>query len=488
MSERAIELPLAMRGAATVSLPIDPGPWIAGFVVFALMLFLPQILDDGDTYWQVRTGLWIMEHGEIPHVDPFSFTAGDRHWFPHEWLAETLMGLFYRLGGMRGVMVLAATTTGLTAAILFHGFRRFVPGACAAILLSVALSNSMLSLLARPHLLAWPCLTLWVAGLVTARARREAPSFWLLPAMVLWVNLHGSFILGLLLPGAFMIEALFDPGARPRQVFVSWSAFMLASVFAAMVNPEGPGGLLFPFQLLGMSNLASIGEWRAIDFSHAQPMELLVAAGLVFGFSPGFAGKVRIPPMRLLMLMGLIHGALAHGRHGQLLGLIGTLILAEPIGAAIAPVASARLPRWLAPACAILVAAALTVRVARPLDPDHSGEAFAAVLDRVPAATRARNVLNDYSYGGALIFHGVRPYVDSRADLYGDVFLDAYWKATQTERGLLEQALRDHAIGWTIFPATHGIVRMLDTEPGWRRLTQAGKVVIHVREGLERQD
>ncbi len=104
-------------------------------------------------------------------------------------------------------------------------------------------------LLARPHLLAWPCLALWCGGLVTARANRIAPSFALLPVMLLWVNLHGSFMLGLLLPGAFMIEA----AARLRdadhhRVFMSWAGFILAAWAVALLNPDFLAGVLFPIR------------------------------------------------------------------------------------------------------------------------------------------------------------------------------------------------------------------------------------------------
>ena len=107
---------------------LDLAAVIAGCLIFALLLFLPPILNDGDTLWQIRAGEWILDHHAIPATDPFSFTAGDRPWFSHEWLAETLMALAYRAGGLKGVMVLAAAATGLTAGVLLHHLRRFLPG------------------------------------------------------------------------------------------------------------------------------------------------------------------------------------------------------------------------------------------------------------------------------------------------------------------------------------------------------------------------
>src|ERR1700733_3039024 len=99
------------------------------------------------------------------------------------------MAVAYRVGGIVGGMVLAATAPGLTAAILMHYLRRFLPGIYAVVGVVVALANAAPSLLARPHLLAWPCLALWCGCLVTARTNRVAPSFWLLPVMLVWVNL-----------------------------------------------------------------------------------------------------------------------------------------------------------------------------------------------------------------------------------------------------------------------------------------------------------
>jgi hypothetical protein len=467
-----------------VSIPaarLDPACVIAFCLTFGLLLFLPQILNDGDTLWQIRTGEWILNHHAIPAIDPFSFTAGTRPWFAHEWLAETLLAVAWRAGGMHGVMVLAATAVGLTAAILLRFLRRFLPGIYAVAALVVALGNAAPSMLARPHLLAWPCLVLWCGGLITARAGRNAPSFWLLPVMLLWVNLHGSFLIGLLLPAAFMVEALFDPGTNKRRAVFAWSRFILAAWVVALLNPDFIAGELFPFHVLGMRSLAWVGEWQPTDFSHIQPLELVIFGALALGLS----GAVRLPPIRLLLLLGLIHGALSHARNEQLLGLLGALILAEPIGTSLGRGGAARLRlvwRRAATGCVLLAVVALAGRVALPLDPERTGAAFAATLDHIPPALREKPVLNDYTLGGKLIFQGVRPFIDSRADLYGDAFLTRYRSIAEPDHDAMDRALAEYGIAWTIFPASAPIVPLLDREPGWRRLAEVDGLVIHVRE------
>jgi hypothetical protein len=324
-------------------------------------------------------------------------------------------------------------------------------------------------------------MVLWCGGLVAARANRTAPSFALLPVMLLWVNLHGSFMIGLLLPGAFLLEALFDSGTNRRHVLTAWVAFILAAFSVALLNPDGLAGVLFPIHMLSMQSLAWIGEWQPTDFSRVQPLELMIFAGLALGLS----GKVRLPPVRLLILLALIHGALTHARNEQLLGIVGALILAEPLGISLGRGHAAALgPVWrqLMTGAALLAAAALAIRIVVPLSPERTEAAFAATLETVPPSLRAKPVLNEYGLGGQLIFQGVRPFIDSRADLYGDAFLTEYRLIAMPEQEALDHALSEYGIDWTIFPSGHRIIPLLDREPGWRRLIDMDGLTIHVRE------
>ena len=63
-------------------------------------------------------------------------------------------------------------------------------------------------LLARPHVLAMPVMVMWVGGLIAAADRRGAPSFWLLPLIALWANLHGGFVFGLMLIGPIGLTSI----------------------------------------------------------------------------------------------------------------------------------------------------------------------------------------------------------------------------------------------------------------------------------------
>ena len=457
-------------------------PLAAGLILFVALLGVSAVLDDGDTFWQIRAGEWILSHWAFPHTDPFSYTYAGQRWFTHEWGAQTLMALAHQAGGMRGIMVLTAVASGVTAGLLLYPLRLFMAAVPAVVVLIMGIANTTGSLLARPHVIAWPCLELWCAGLVLARARGLTPSWWLLPLMVLWVNLHGSFMLGLLLPFAFMAEAMLEAGAAWRDPAIKWARFILAAWACALLNPETIHGLIFPFQLLGMTNLTWIGEWHPTSFGSPHPLELLMMVLL----GAGLLGRLTISPFRLLMVLGLIHMALKHWRHDQLVGIIGPLLLAEAIGRLAPPEwAPAAIRRdWVRPAMAAIAVVAVAARFTVPLDREQPGAGMFAALEEVPADLRAKPVLNDYSFGGQLIFSGVRPFIDSRADMYGDSFLGRFREIVSLNPDALNAALEEFHVSWTIFPPKSTTVFLLDRQPGWHRLVTHNKAVVHVRDTI----
>ncbi len=92
-------------------------------------------------------------------------------------------------------------------------------------------------------------------------------------------------------------------------------------------------------------------------------------------------------------------------------------------------------------------------------------------------------MLNDYSFGGYLIWSGVRPFIDGRADMYGGAMLGLYRKFAAGDPATLEESLSRYRIAWTIFAPDDGIIALLDREPGWRRLYADAVAVVHVRDG-----
>ncbi|MGA7867214.1 MAG: hypothetical protein WCA23_25040, partial [Stellaceae bacterium] len=105
----------------------------------------------------------------------------------------------------------------------------------------------------------------------------------------------------------------------------------------------------------------------------------------------------------------------------------------------------------------------------------------AAALAAVNAAHVTGPVLNDYGFGGYLIFSGIPPFIDGRAELYGDEFIQRYIEAMLLESDELPNLLDQNRIAWTLIAPERPAVPLLDHLPGWRRLYADDVAVVHVR-------
>ncbi|MGD0640503.1 MAG: hypothetical protein ABSC22_07130 [Roseiarcus sp.] len=482
----SIALPLASApaDATSASRAVEPAPLLIALAVFALAAFSPAVLNDGDTWSHIATGQWILQHGDIPRADPFSFTFAGAPWTAHEWLSEVLFALAYRVAGWNGVTLLTGAAAGLATFVMANRAARDLSGI--PLLVVAALSASLIapSLLARPHILALPALALWCEGLMRASEGARPPSLRLLALMALWANLHGGFAFGLALIAPFGLEAwLAAPQERRPAVLGIWGLFALTSVGAATLTPFAVAGLVFPFKLLGVAHLANIGEWRPEDFARPGPMEIALLGLIALALTRPLA----VPLVRAAVVVGLIHLSMQHARHELLLAIVAPMLLAGPIARAIgAPAPSA--PSLTRPA---LIAAAAVVllltgaRLALPIARADAPTAPISALRAAPPALRDRPVLNGYAFGGYLIAAKVKPFIDGRADMYGDAFLDLYGRIAGGDQEALEATLKRYAVAWTIFAPGEPVVALMDREPGWRRLYADKFAVVHVREGAD---
>ncbi len=444
-------------------------------------MYAPQILNDGDTYWHLAAGRWMLAHGQVLKTDVFSFTRFGAPWDAHEWLAECVMALFQGWGGWSGLLVLFAFAAGATCWLMIGWLQRHLRGITLAATFLLSACCMAPSLLARPHLLALPCLAAWMVELLKAREAGRAPHLAFVALMMAWANLHGSYVFGFLLLGAFGLEALEAKGAR-WITLRDWGIFAALSLIAATITPQGVMGLIYPFKIMGMTTLNAIQEWRAADFSTLQPFEITLLTTLFVCLSRG----VRVPMVRLVLLLLLLHMALQHLRHQIILAVVAPLILAEPVGLALGP---STLPAWpwprlrpyLLPMAVSLAALAVVARLSLPITRGDAIMSPVTALNHVPKDLAVQPVLNDYGYGGYLIFKGVRPFIDGRADMYGDEFFAAYVKATKPDTAALKDLLANYRIAWTLFPASDRAATAMDQQPGWRRLYADKYAVVHVR-------
>jgi hypothetical protein len=444
------------------------------------------IFGDGDVSWHIAAGRWIMEHGRIPTTDPFSHSMPGHPWVAHEWLPEIAYAFAFDQASFAGVATVVALALMSLAAITFAWLRpRAGPIALLAAFASLYLVLQPFYL-ARPHVIAWVFLAGWTASLLAARSKNQLPSWWLLPLMLVWANVHASFLIGFVAAGAIGLDDCIEHRWNPERV-LRWVAFGVAGLLVTLINPSGIQGLIYPFSVSGMSSLPAITEWGAStpQFSPYFYVVLLAMTGLVLLKRPQFSlGELLL----LLLTLGM---AFMHLRHQAMFIIIAVMIVTPKLSDRSAEAGqplfySAKDRRvWLVGA-ALLAAAILGLRAIVPLTPKETYSNPRGLIAHVPAELRDQPVLNEYSMGGPLILAGIKPFIDGRSDMYGDAFTQNYLKIVGGDRKAFGKAVRRYGIRWTMLQKGDGLVEVLDASPEWKRLYSDRVGVIHVQRNAPR--
>lgn len=467
-----------MRADSTMFEKEHAGGWTAqqlfvalvpAFFLFALISFGATVILDGDPYWHIAAGEWMLTHGAIPMTDPFSHTLEGAPWTAHEWLTEVILAGAYRFAGWTGLQLLVAVAGTATAFLLARELLKVLDPVPALAVLAIALANISDVAHARPQFLTYPIIVFWIGDLLEARRHDRAPRWILLPLMVLWANLHGGFILGLALLGPFALEAMIAAGPKWRRALMDWALFSVGALIVTLINPSGLEGLIFPFKLMGMPALSFISEWSSSTFERLGTFEVTLLAVLFFCLFRG----VRLPFIRLALLLGILHMAFEHRRFAVMFAINAALLLAEPIAAALGSrtkggqPASVKLYTAATALLSLFVVGLASLRLASPVVIADDFRTPVSALASVPEPQLRQPVFNDYDFGGYLIFKGVRPFIDGRADMYGDAFMHEYFGLAEKTSAEINEALAGRGVTWAIVHTDHPRGRFFANLPGW---------------------
>lgn len=471
-------------------------PLLLGITALLLPVCLSWGLRDPDPYWQIIVGEWILDHHRVPTWDLFSYTMAGAPATTQEWGAEVIVAAVYRIAGWPGLVLLAAAVFAITLAYLARFLLRRLEPLYAVTMTCLAGAMMFPMAMARPHSMVWPLVALWVSKLVEAAETQRSPPWWLIGVMCVWANLHASFILGLALILPFALEVAVEARltlsrVAYRRLVARWALFSTAALLSVLLNPVGYHALLFPFHMLAMKSvLALITEWRSPDFEQPQGLTIWLLALLALAFS----GRFRLPLIRGALLLGLLYMALQHQRNVPLLALISSFILAGPLAAQskVAAPDDNVLDRvfhalkhrasWSSACVGVLGACIVAAGVARAKHPHPVHYSPVAAVDALLASGAKGPILNDYNFGGYLIFRHIPVFIDSRADMYGEKFVTDTLETVWLSRPGFEELLEKYHIQSTLLPADAAAARLLDRLPGWNRIYSDDTAVVHVRD------
>ncbi len=199
---------------------------------------------DGDLGRHLTLGQVILDRGTIPTTDEFSHTRFGDPFSPHEWIPEVIFRLFFNWQGLSGVVLFTALLLGLVFwLITYRIFRITHSTPITLILVVIGIAASRIHWLARPHIFTYLFLVLWMELLVsTIRFRWKLVLAVFL--MLLWVNTHGAFILGLVVlvcfMGGYFIQGIFQHKSDEYLPLLKQFAILFGvSLAISLINPDG---------------------------------------------------------------------------------------------------------------------------------------------------------------------------------------------------------------------------------------------------------
>lgn len=235
----------------------------------AKLLFLLAIafslksLREPDLWWQIRTGEWILENGQIPKQDVFSYTFSGAEWVNVKWGSEVLYALLTKAAGPECVFLLQALVACLLVLTLLRLSKAFSPAqetsswpAVVSVLLTLLASEYRIN--GRPEMFShlFTVVFLWLL-----LQHRKNPSFkilWLIPLQILWANMHEAFGIGIVLVAIFFVGDWVEYLLSQRGIIKTelklpkeLSALLVGVVAAVIINPNGITLLTKPLNILG---------------------------------------------------------------------------------------------------------------------------------------------------------------------------------------------------------------------------------------------
>jgi hypothetical protein len=291
-------------------------------------------------------------------------------------------------------------------------------------------------------------------------------------------------VFGLVLIAPVALDAVLNADTPLRKsLALRWAGLGLAALLASCCTPYGWNSLLASQKILSLGAvLPLIREWQAADFTEVGALEVC----LLLGFGLALWRGIKLPPMRIVLLLGLIHMALAQDRAAEILGLLAPLVLAVPLARQIGGqvsntgVAAPMRGGLLAGVAIALVAGTFAYASVHPFAPHMRGSPVAAVAEL--KKLNLTRVFNDYDFGGYLIASGIPTFIDGRTELYGGkFFMDHIGAAALMNPEKLFRLLEDYKIEATLTRTESAANRLLDHIDGWQKVYSDDIATLHVR-------
>lgn len=402
-------------------------------------------ISNGDIWWHLRTGLWIIQNHSVPHAGLFS-QLPNLSWIASSWGFDLMVALVFRVLGLRYIPVLLMGFKSMLAVVTFL----LAGGLRGSFWLAAALSAIAQYILGGVQPSPTYCSILFFAvELLLLNESRKTGSvrllWWLPPLFLLWTNLDIQFVYGVVFFLLFLICSLFPDLLHGSGLQQGWTTISPANagilatlcLIATFVTP-------YSYHLYGVfvARVTSVAngylpDFQAMTFHRPQDYILLL---LTMGAILTLGLRRSRDPFQIALLVGCVMLSFQAQRNAWLGTLASVAIFGEAVPES-AETTDRRVRNWPGLATAGLV---LIVLLIAALQIAHNQEALLAKIgqsypvkacDYIRENVLSQPLFNAYEWGGFLTWY-LPEYpvaIDGRADLYGDDFVIQYSKVMKAD-------------------------------------------------------
>jgi hypothetical protein len=447
----------------------------------------PTILNfDGDLPRHLLTGKLILQNRHVPTVDIFSFRAEGYPSIPHEWLSQVIFAGIYQWLGLNGIVLITALIIMLVWAIVFH-MSIVKSGSLFSSLLLTALAAgaSQIHVLPRPHIFTYPLTAIWIIALERID-KDPKKGWWALPILMLvWVNLHGMFILGIILWGIYLVGSLLDHPSKAWFSSTKTKSMMLAGSFSLMATFLSPSGFHIWGAIVSLGSnsyiTSKIPEYQSANFHLPETwLFILLLLLTIIGFAR--ANKIRWTPILLIIAFTFL--ALYTGRMIPLFAIVITPMTAETLAKWIREefprsrfsILEDRITQtnsstngriWI---ILVVIGTAILLQSGNTINPDGKRNTFDENFFPVNAVNwleyhpQSGRMFNEFDWGGYILLRlwpDQQIFMDGHTHIYGEQLTREYEQVVTLDDGW-ESIFNKYQIEWAIVRTGSPLIKALE--------------------------
>jgi hypothetical protein len=447
---------------------------------------------DGDLPRHLLTGKLILQTHHVSTADIFSFRTVGRPSIPHEWLSQVLFAGVYNWLGLDGIVLITAVIIMLTWSIVYYEALRKSNSFFAAMIFTVlAVAAGQIHVLPRPHIFTYILTPVWIAWLEQINEGNQR-AWWPLPlVMLLWVNLHGMFVIGILIWVIYLTGDFLDHPAKAWFSNAKVKALMISgalSLLTTLFSPSGPQIWMAITTLGGNTYITSkIPEYQSANFHLPETWPFVVILLLIM---ISFARAIEKISWTYVLLVAAFTGlALYSSRMIPLFAIVVTPIAAKAFSGWIRNEypqnqlfvieenihkinSSSNGLIWLP---VVIITAIMLFNSGKTIHSENQGNTFDQRFFPVEATIwlqhhpQRGNMFNEFDWGGYLLLElwpTYQIFMDGHTHIYGEKLTREYEQVVTLNPNWTKILARNN-VTWAIVRANAPLAKALSASGDW---------------------